>query len=338
MLLTDNEILINVAQKNYDKFKVPTSFIEAKKIQWTYDAKSKAQLDINTSVNLIGQIVNQSQYLNSIMWERIYDEVKQGVSNEEAILHQHKLYDDICILSAASGAEIDRAKKMFDVDTSKMLATLKEKYGIYTEINGKERFTKPLFFRNITLGNGYTLNPNQYYRQFETSMDYLQKAIDKFRADKIEAKNLPFCEIIKPIDVDWRKANSRLYNKVYEIINKIKSMRESIQSAYVGYADKTKDEKKLITKEVAEIRGHCVDYIANIHLNDVEMYLLLREIDKDKNAGYARTIFDTLFATGNTNLYEMIRNSSEEQYKLSKKSNENCVKLFDYDYFKQKLA
>ena len=58
MLLTDNEILINVAQKNYDKFKVPTSFIEAKKIQWTYDAKSKAQLDINTSVNMIGLIVS----------------------------------------------------------------------------------------------------------------------------------------------------------------------------------------------------------------------------------------------------------------------------------------
>jgi hypothetical protein len=169
-------------------------------------------------------------------------------------------------------------------------------------------------------------------------MDYLQKAIDRFRADKIEAKNLPFCEIIKPMDVDWRKANSRLYNKVYEIINKIKSMRESIQGAYVGYADKTKDEKKITTKEVAEIRSRCVDYIANIHLNDVEMYLLLREIDKDKNTGFARTIFDTLFATGNSDLYEMIRSSSDEQYKLSKKSSENCVRLFNYDYFKQKIG
>ena len=179
---------------------------------------------------------------------------------------------------------------------------------------------------------------NNAYSMIETSMDYLQKAIDKFRADKIEAKNLPFCEIIKPMDVDWRKANSRLYNKVYEIINKIKTMRESIQSVYIGYSDKTKDEKKLITKEVAEIRSRCVDYIANIHFNDVEMYLLLREIDKDKNAGFARTIFDTLFATGNADLYEMIRSSSDEQYKLSKKSSENCVRLFNYDYFKQKIG
>ena len=338
VLLTDNEVLINAAKKNYDKFKVPTSFIEAKKIQWTYDAKSKAQLDINTSVNLIGQIVNQSQYLNSIMWERIYNEVKQGVSNDEAIHHQHELYDDICILSAASGAEIDKAKRMFDVNTAKLLDILKERYGVYTEINEKLRFTKPLFFRNITLGNGYSINPNQHYRQFETSMDYLQKAIDKFRADKIEVKNLPFCEIIKPVDVDWRKVNSRNYNKVYEIIDKIKQMRESIQSLYIDYGAKTKDEKKLIIKEVTDIREQCAKYIANLPLNDAEMYMLLREIDKDKNAGYARTIFDTLFATGNADLYEMIINNSGEQFKISKKTNENSVKLFDYEYFKQKIG
>lgn len=338
ILLTDNEVLINAAQKNYDKFKVPTSFIESKKIQWTYDAKSKSQLDINTSVNLIGQIVNLSQYLNSIMWEKIYQEVQSGIPNDIAIQNQHELYDDICILSAASGSEIDRAKKMFDVDTSKMLATLKKKYGIYTEINGKERFTKPLFFRNITLGNGYSINPNHHYRQFETSMDYLQKAIDKFRADKIEAKNLPFCEIIKPVDVDWSKVNSRICNKVYEIINNIKQMRESIQSLYVNYSNKTKVEKLLVTKEVGEVRGRCVEYISNIRLNDVEMYMLLREIDKDKNAGFARVIFDTLFATGNADLYEMIRSSSGEQFKISRKTNENSVKLFDYEYFKQKIG
>jgi DNA-dependent RNA polymerase auxiliary subunit epsilon len=272
------------------------------------------------------------------MWEKIYQEVQSGIPNDIAIQNQHELYDDICILSAASGSEIDRAKKMFDVDTSKMLATLKKKYGIYTEINGKERFTKPLFFRNITLGNGYSINPNQHYRQFETSMDYLQKAIDKFRADKIEAKNLPFCEIIKPVDVDWSKVNSRICNKVYEIINNIKQMRESIQSLYVNYSNKTKVEKLLVTKEVGEVRGRCVEYISNIRLNDVEMYMLLREIDKDKNAGFARVIFDTLFATGNADLYEMIRSSSGEQFKISRKTNENSVKLFDYEYFKQKIG
>lgn len=338
VLLTDNEVLINAAKKNYDKFRVPTSFIEAKKIQWTYDAKSKAQLDINTSVNLIGQIVNQSQYLNSIMWERIYDEVAQGISNEEAIEHQHELYDDICILSAASGSEIDRAKKMFDVDTSKMLGVLKDKYGIYTEINGKERFTKPLFFRNITLGNGYALNPNQHYRQFETSMDYLQKAIDRFRADKIEAKNLPFCEIIKPMDIDWRKSGSTHYVKVAQIIDSIKNYRNQIRELYIDYQSLSKEDKAIVVREANMLRNKCVEIIRGKKFTDIELYLLLKEIDKERNAGYARTIFDTLFAVGNKDLYNIIREESGEIYKITKKTNENSVNLFDYSYFKQKIG
>lgn len=338
ILLTDNEILINAAKKNYDKFRVPTSFIEAKKIQWTYDAKSKAQLDINTSVNLIGQIVNQSQYLNSIMWERICDEVKQGVSNADAIQHQHELYDDICILSAASGCEIDKAKKTFDVDISKMLDILKTRYGIYTEINGKDKFTKPLFFKNITTNNGYALNPNHYFRMFETSMDYLQKAIDKFRADKIEVKNLPFCEIIKPIGINWNKVGTSPYVKVSLIIKEIKNLRDNIQNMYTGYESKSKDDKRIVVRNVQLIRQKCIDVISNKTFNEVELYLLLKEIDKDKNKGYARTIFDILFATGNNTLYEIIRDNSEIRYKLSKKPNENSVILFDNTYFKQKIV
>lgn len=338
MLLTDNETLINVAQKNYDKFKVPTSFIEAKKIQWTYDAKSKAQLDINTSVNMIGLIVNQSQYLNSVMWERIYNDLQRGASNSSAIEKQQELYNDICILSCASSAEIDKAKRMFDVNTSKLLDILKERYGVYTEIGGKERFTKPTFFKVVTLSNGYTLNPNQYYRQFETSMDYLQKAIDKFRADKIEAKNLPFCEIIKPVDIDWSRVGTSPYIKVASVIKTIKELRGCIQSLYADYANKTKDEKKTITQEVQIIREKYVGTIASKKYSKVEMYLLLKEIDKDKNAGYARTIFDTLFATANQDLYNMIRDESIPLYKLSKKSDKDAVKLFGYEYFKQKIG
>ncbi|MBO7714008.1 MAG: hypothetical protein J6S85_10590 [Methanobrevibacter sp.] len=338
ILLTDNKILIGAAEKNYRRFKVPTSFIKAKKIQWVYNAESKAKLDINTSVNLIGQIVNLSQYLNSIMWENIYHEIKSGVDIDTAFKNQSELYDNICILSAASGSEIDKAKKMFDVNTSKLLDVLKDKYGVYTEINGKQRFTKPLFFKNITLGNGYSLNPNQHYRQFETSMDYLQKAINKFRADKIEVKNLPFCEIIKPMDIDFNKVSTKKYKMIYRTIDAIKTMREKIQSLYVDYKEKSKEEKAAIANEVNNIRQKQVETINNKSFSDLEIYMLLREIDKDKNAGYARTIFDTLFATGNQTLYEMIKDTSLDIYKITKKTNENSVNLFEYTYFKQKIG
>lgn len=338
ILLTDNEILIKAAQKNYHIFKVPTSFIEAKKIQWTYDNNSKAKLDINTSVNLIGQIVNLSQYLNSVMWERIYNDISNGISNEKAIANQFELYNDICTLSSASGSEIDRAKRMFDVNTAKMLDALKERYGVYTEVNGKNKFTKPLFFKNITLNNGYTLSPNHHFRMFETSMDYLQKAIDRFRADKIEIKNLPFCEIIRPVNIDWRKAPQQRYFRIYKIIDEIKSVREQIKRLYVDYQKKSKEEKRLINAEVNILRERQIESINSKCFLDIELYMLLREIDKDKNVGYARTIFDILFSTDNKNLYNLIRDSSDKIYKITKSQNDSYIRLFNYLYYKQKIG
>ena len=338
ILLTDNEILLKAAEKNYKWFRVPTSFIEAKKIQWIYDAESQAQLDINTSVNLIGQIVNLSQYLNSIMWENIYYDIANGVERDAAFKNQSELYDNICILSCASGAEIDKAKRMFDVNTEKLLNKLKSKYGMYTEVNGKQKFTKPLFFKNITLGNGYTLNPNHHYRAFETSMDYLQRAIDKFRADRIDTKNLPFCEIVKPLDIDWTKIGERRYAKADTVIEEIKRYRSQIQELYSDYQSKTKEEKATIVREANMLRSKCVDVISSKRYIDVELYFLLKEIDKERNAGYARTIFDILFSTGNLDLYDMIRNTSDDIYKVTKKANNDTVLLFDLTYYKQKIG
>ena len=56
VMLTDNPILIGAAQKNYDKFLVPTSLVDAKKVVRHYTKEEQADLDIKTSVNKIGEI------------------------------------------------------------------------------------------------------------------------------------------------------------------------------------------------------------------------------------------------------------------------------------------
>ena len=100
----------------------------------------------------------------------------------------------------------------------------------------------------------------------------------------------------------------------------------------------TKEEKVEIIKEAGFIRNKCVDTISSKRFTDIELYLLLKEIDKERNAGYSRTIFDTLFATGNEDLYNIIRDSTNDIYKITKRTNENSVNLFDYVYFKQKIG
>lgn len=143
MLITDNDLLINVAKKNYDLFKVPTSLVGSVKSAYRYTMFDKAELDIKTSVNKIGEIVNLSQQLNSLMWQRLND----GASQQEVM----PLYNDICKLAVLSGIEIDSAKKTFSINKGREITTLKEKY----KLTDDSRTVKPMFFKMITQENGF---------------------------------------------------------------------------------------------------------------------------------------------------------------------------------------
>lgn len=99
MLITDDELLIEVAKRNYDSFKVPTNLTSSTKIARYYTQDDKADLDVKTSVNKIGEIINLSQQLNSLMWERL----NKGKTLESC----RELYLDICKLAVLSNVEIE---------------------------------------------------------------------------------------------------------------------------------------------------------------------------------------------------------------------------------------
>ena len=99
VLLTDNEILLRAAKRNYNLFKTPNCAVQADKIKRYYTPEQQADLDIKTSVNLIGAVINLSQELNSLFWDRLYN----GSTYEQ----EKDLYYDICQLNALSNLEIN---------------------------------------------------------------------------------------------------------------------------------------------------------------------------------------------------------------------------------------
>ena len=151
VLLTDNEVLIRAAKRNYHVFKTPTSFVTAKKVKRYYTPEEQADLDIKTSVNKIGEIINLSQELNSLLWDKMY----HGSSYDDI----KELYYDICQLDVMSGIEIDKAKKEFDINNSKELDKMREKYKeeLSDEYNKKKI---PHFFSHIARQKGY-YNPEK---------------------------------------------------------------------------------------------------------------------------------------------------------------------------------
>ena len=63
------------------------------------------------------------------------------------------------------------------VDSRKEIEKLKTKYKLLSK-NGK--IIKPMFFKMITLENGYEINHKNKYEYRHTPMDYLQKIIGKW--------------------------------------------------------------------------------------------------------------------------------------------------------------
>ena len=119
MLLTDNQILIRAAKRNYENFPVPTKLVEGEAHKRKYTDAEKADLDIKTSVNKIGEIINLSQELNSILWDRLY----KGASIESVM----DLYCDIAQLDVMSNLEIDSAKRENPADNTFELQCLKKR-------------------------------------------------------------------------------------------------------------------------------------------------------------------------------------------------------------------
>lgn len=323
MLLTDNEDLIRKAQANYDKFKVPTNFVESKKTERYYTWEHKADLDIKTSVNKIGEIINLSQQLNSLLWDKI--------NNGATIDSCNDLYLDICKLAVLSNIEIDKAKKEFVINSSNEIETLKNKYKIIE--NGKT--VKPNFFKTITLENGYELSENIKYKYFKTSMDYLQKIISShnFRQGRAYKQEfIPFMSIIKKPDI--LNPMGYYYIQKNKIIDIVRSAKDDIKRLYIDYDTKNKDEKQLIYKKSIERRQECVDDIEKITNSPSVMYITLKELDNKEYSDVSRFMFEMFFSKPNESFFKLIDNSRETIYQLQENDNGE-IQLYDFRFTKE---
>lgn len=196
VMLTDNEILVSKAKENYDKFLVPTSLVESTKAVRLNNSWHRYDLDKKTSVNIIGEIINLSQILNSHLWE-----LKKKHRNYQEV------YKDISKLAVMSCIEIDKAKKEFVIDNVKELKMIREKY--------KEQIKeKPMFFYHLPSDEKLHIVKNKdKHRFYDTTMDHLQKImtkrVRKIRCgyeDRLEIKDLFNNNEVKLRDADYAQS------------------------------------------------------------------------------------------------------------------------------------
>lgn len=142
MLLTDNEILIRGGKISKTNFPTPIN-----KLSYDKATKSLTKIDIEIGKNKIGEIVNLSQKFNSVLWAMVFqnESIPDEFSSQEAL---DEVYSYCAILEVLSNTEIDKAKRIYNIDAEKELRRLssiyKKQYQLY--------FAVPDFFNYITTG------------------------------------------------------------------------------------------------------------------------------------------------------------------------------------------
>lgn len=299
LLITNNKLLINAAQKNYQYFKVPTRNINPPKSKRHYTANDLADLDDKTSNNKIGEIVNLSQELNSLLWDMVS---KSGESVEHQYEYIKEIYYDVCQLDVLSNIEIDRAKKEYPVDSTSELKKMRKKYeGILTMTDGRKKM--PFFLGFIADTKNYKNIDRKDYQKYDTAMDLLHSCISGKRADKSQGRDfLPLSDIFKPDGYDRNKV---VKNQIYKIIEMaectLKYNKMIAQNPHIPTQEKN--------MHITQAKEDLLYEINRMKLSDHTMYRLLWNLDLQKNSPVKNLLFYILFNYKNDILSKML-----EQY------------------------
>lgn len=311
-LLTDNEVLIRAAKKNYDKFLVPTSAVQATKKVRHYTADDLADLDVKTSNNKIGEIINLAQILTT----KFYTNISNGQTFEE----NQGLYSDIITLDILSGVEIDKAKREFEVDTAKELNKLRIKW---LSRDSRQRTIIPKFLGFIAKKKGYYNSDKKNYTYHKSSMEYVQQAVHRIRFNR-PTEYMPLSGLLKGNDFNESSANYKQRNMVVSLLRSYMSAKKSLWAN-----DGLTSNQKTIRQD--ELYRDLLKKIRAMRYNINTMKLLLKTCESGKYKDCQRQLFYLIFSALSRNMYRALDSSKSVVQSLEENPDGNII-IFETRY------
>ena len=171
MLCSTNSILVSKSKLCMSQFPTPIPMIDQTAKNRVYDAKNRSIVDNIISDNRIGEICNMGAVYQSYYWDEYF---KDNPDTDKLDV----IYDAISQLSSLSGLEIDKAKKLANVNMVSCLNRIRNlEYGNKKVIvrkpdsEGKDLMVKPMFFANVSKSACHN-------EPFNCPMDFVMNLID----------------------------------------------------------------------------------------------------------------------------------------------------------------
>lgn len=322
ILLTNNKWIVQAAKRNFDKLKISTNNVKAKKLKRKYNADQQVELDYITSNNIIGQDINLAQILNSMLWNNL--------NNGQTFDKNKELYYDICTLNILSNLAIDSAKREFNVNLTYEMNNIRDKYMTKNE-NGDK--IKPYFFYYI-LKDKDLLDNSTDFKKFDTTMDFVESYIDsvirkkEFRCGR-KKSFLRFSDILNDEDYMYEKVNRRQVKQIKDIIENYSKNVKGVYSSNMPNNEKGKMAR--------DLKEQCINDIYSLSINYHTAIYLLRYLDNEKYSSYYRKLFNIMFCEEDSKFLDLIKKSKEPLHRL-KKSKNGDINLLGIRYKKVKSA
>ena len=272
MLVTDDELIIAGVTGCYDILKVPICKAEpVGKTDYENTPKSLAALDQVIAKNKIGEIVNLSQFLNCLLWDGLFTE-------EQSEYHPMDIYHDICILAVLSGMEIDKAKRLYSVDSGKVLSHLRHYRKDYKKNHGGNL---PAFYKYIVGDESPDAGENNAH--LEAPMAFVHDAVDAFAGRAAYTRTLPVSELF---ELDPTDAGQNDTHKKQNIIKAVKDAHTKITAMQTAMKNASDDEKMILCEEANEVYQACLKTVSRNVANDHILCMLIDEIDHPDKSKY----------------------------------------------------
>ena len=256
MLITDDKLLVETAERYKEQFKVPVCGISS----MSKSGQTLSELDHDTSENKIGEIVNLSQKLNSIIWSEMHG----GAPNEKIL----DIYNDVCKLAVLSGLEIDKAKRAYDnVNVGKELSALRKKCNR----------PAPIFFKEID-----EKGKENEYAFYDTAMDYIYQAVKKFNFQKGKKKSVFYMPISWTIVDKTTSDNATDYRHRDRIIEICEEYRTRINRLYMELRSADEQEREIIYDRIADEKAERDKKVSKWLTSENMLIFVIRHYEKNR--------------------------------------------------------
>ena len=336
MLVTDDKQIVEIANEREGEFLVPVCNIRSV----VKENQTLEELDFATSENIIGEIVNLSQKLNSILW----DSLNGGEFSQE---NRETLYRNICILAVLSGIEIDKAKRAYQsVDVGAEVDALSKDYEAYkpqffeifenAEIERRVRYVyakgiedkeeRKKATKKLREEKRKGLKEKKHYSFYHTAMQYVYQLAGKIDGRTGKPKKVDHVKIIDIIREPAEKDNSTAYSKRDAIIRISDEYYKQLNVLYKELNMAEDDEKELIYACIQETKKERNEKVCSLLTSEKVLYLVLKHYDKGGMHDWQRyapildnPLFVSMLKKSKTKLCEIVEDEDGEYSIYGKK-------------------